>query len=100
MYSKDLSQVIGNKLEAVKVIKFISTCWQDKKLADAAFKLALPNKKSEYNFFKSKDVRMEQMRYLTLADQKLQMMEIEDGCDCDCINGRLKQVDAYLDLIK
>lgn len=89
---------VNEKLEASKAVKFISTCVHDKLLVELADRITTPNADGDYNMLPDK--REEIMRNLILSWQKLQIMETTDGCDCDCIAGRIKQIGLYLKSIK
>lgn len=98
VYSGQESDQYGRKLEGVKVIQFVSTCAQEKRLIALADKLTLPlGTPLSFPTTQTVDERRDMMNNVVLSWLKIQNLETNEGCDCDCLAGTLKMIDSYID---
>jgi hypothetical protein len=100
VFSADSNAPNNRKSEGKKVLKFVSTFLTEKKLHELAERIPFPTQGGVSRFWKNRDERREIMNFFGLANLKLDLLQIETGCDCECIASRIKQIDAYLSRVE
>lgn len=92
VFSAPVSGSTKNKSEGVAVNKFVLSCAEEKDFADIAFKTLLPNgvQPASNPVYASK--RKEKMDKLILAWAKFKLVNVDQGCDCDCVATRISQI--------
>lgn len=86
-------------LQGQAITKFILRIKQEKRLIAAVQKLTIPKADGCFDDKLSPEKRTEMLRYVNISWMNLEMIENQTGCDCDCMAGTLKQIDAYLDMV-
>lgn len=96
VFSADIEETTGKKLEGTKVTKFISKCEQTNKVLELVDKFTLPDKEGGFPGINNQEERNIKLAKLNLAWMKLELLESAEGCDCDCIAAAIKQAEQYL----
>lgn len=82
--------------KGIKVAKIVSSCKEDKMFAEISFKLALQASCSPRRNPVTRDTRKEDMESLVLAWAKMKLLNPDEGCDCDCVAGRIQEINNLL----
>lgn len=99
VFSSDSNAPDGLKSEGVKVTDIVLSCHAETEFADVVFKKVIPGKERIVNPV-SDNKKAREMDNIILLWQKLKLVNLDGGCNCECIASRVEEIHNLLKSLK
>lgn len=99
VFSADANALDGVKSAGVKVTDIVLSCHAETDFAEVAFKKVIPGKERIINPV-NEQKKARELDLIILLWQKIKLVNMDGGCNCDCIASRIEEIHNLLKSLK